>query len=68
VLQLANGGVVIIDHKSAPIKRDVCAKHAANYADQLLAYREMLAASGHDVHSCWVHFPLAGVMAKQIAQ
>jgi ATP-dependent helicase/nuclease subunit A len=68
VLQLANGGVVIIDHKSAPVKRDVCAKHAANYADQLLAYREMLAASGHDVHSCWVHFPLAGVMAKQIAQ
>ena len=67
VLQLAGGGVVIIDHKSAPIKRDVCAKHAAQYTEQLLAYREMLAASGHDVHSCWIHFPLAGVMAKQTA-
>jgi ATP-dependent exoDNAse (exonuclease V) beta subunit len=68
VLQLTDGGIVIIDHKSAPIKREVCAKHAAKYTDQLLAYREMLAASGHDVQSCWIHFPLAGVMAKQIAK
>jgi hypothetical protein len=67
VLQLANGGVVIIDHKSAPIKRDACAKRAALYTEQLLAYREMLVASDHEVQACWIHFPLAGVMAKQTA-
>jgi len=66
VLQLANGGVVIIDHKSA-IKRDACAERAALYTEQLLAYREMLVASDHEVQACWIHFPLAGVMAKQTA-
>ena len=66
ILQLPDGRAVIIDHKSAPIKLENCADYAGHYSEQLLAYREMIEATGTVVDSVWIHFPLAGVMAKQL--
>ena len=66
VLQLPSGGVVVIDHKSAPIRRQHCAAKAGQFAGQLDAYREVLTSAGALVESTWIHFPLAGVMAKCI--
>lgn len=65
VLQLPDGEIVIIDHKSAPLRREQCAAKAATFGPQLDAYREMLECSGSTVASCWIHFPLAGVVARQ---
>ncbi|MDB5346031.1 MAG: UvrD/REP helicase [Schlesneria sp.] len=64
-LQLPTGEVVIVDHKSAPIRRDYCAAKAASFSAQLDAYREIMIGSGAPVASCWIHFPFAGVVAKQ---
>ena len=64
ILELLDGTVVVIDHKSAPIRRSHCEAKASKYSGQLLAYREMLTANGAKVHSTWIHFPLAGVVAK----
>ena len=66
VLQLPSGEVVVIDHKSAPIRRQHCAAKAAQFADQLAAYHEVLTATGQTVESEWIHFPLAGVVAKRV--
>lgn len=67
VLQLQNGGVVVIDHKSAPIRRQYCAAKASHFAGQLDAYSEILAACGETIESTWIHFPLAGVVARYLA-
>ena len=67
LLQLPDGDVVVIDHKSAPIRREQCAKKAATYAGQLQSYQEILQTQGIRVRSTWVHFPLAGVMAEMLA-
>jgi hypothetical protein len=56
--------VVVIDHKSAPIRREHCAKKAATYAGQLKSYREILQTQEIVVKATWIHFPLAGVMAE----
>lgn len=64
LLQLPNGAVVVVDHKSAPIRREHCGNKAATFAGQLRSYREILQAVGQNVESTWVHFPLAGVMAE----
>lgn len=64
VLQLPSGGVVVIDHKSAPIRRQHCATKIAQFSGQLAAYREVLTATGQTVESEWIHFPLAGVVAR----
>ena len=59
LLKLPTGGVVVIDHKSAPIRRDACAAKATEYLGQLLAYGETLSVSGEMVEEMWIHFPLA---------
>ncbi len=64
VLQLPSGGVVVIDHKSAPIQRQHCAAKSGQYVGQLNAYREVLASTGETVESLWIHFPLAGVVTR----
>ncbi len=64
-LQLPDGHIVVIDHKSAPIRRADCAAKAATYSPQLTAYREMLQRTSNEVDSCWIHFPLAGLVARQ---
>lgn len=56
---------MIVDHKSAPIRREQCANKAAEYAGQLSAYEEILACSSHKVVDTWIHFPLAGVVARK---
>ena len=65
LLQLQDGRIVVIDHKSAPIRREHCAAKAATFSGQLHAYREMMVRAGNKVSSCWIHFPLAGVAALQ---
>jgi hypothetical protein len=64
VLEVSEGTFVIIDHKSAPIRRQHCAAKAATYAGQLIAYKEMLEGGGRAVATSWIHFPLAGVVAE----
>ncbi len=67
LLQLPNGEVVLVDHKSAPIRREQCAAKATTFGGQLLSYREILQTLKVDVRSTWIHFPLAGVMTELIA-
>jgi len=66
LLQLPSGGVVVIDHKSAPIRREHCEAKAGQYTGQLAAYGEMLTSAGETIESTWIHFPLAGVMAQSV--
>ena len=66
VLELSDGSLAIIDHKSAPIRRQYCAAKAATYTGQLVAYKEMLHTDDRKVVSTWIHFPLAGVVAEFI--
>jgi superfamily I DNA/RNA helicase len=64
-LQLPNGDLVIVDHKSAPIRREYCASKAAEFAGQLDAYTDVLKSAGTSIKEAWIHFPLAGVIAKR---
>jgi ATP-dependent exoDNAse (exonuclease V) beta subunit len=64
LLKLPTGKVVVIDHKSAPIRRDACTGKAAEYAGQLAAYEEILQNGGATVAGKWIHFPLAGVVVR----
>ena len=64
VLELSDGAIVIIDHKSAPIRRQHCEAKAASYTGQLAAYKEMLRTDQRPVVSSWIHFPFAGVVAE----
>ncbi|MDT7042537.1 UvrD-helicase domain-containing protein [Candidatus Nitronereus thalassa] len=66
LLELTDGKVVIIDHKSAPIRREHCAAKATTFSGQLLAYKEMINSTEQVVDSYWIHFPLAGVMVKLV--
>ncbi|HUG68716.1 MAG TPA: 3'-5' exonuclease [Pirellulaceae bacterium] len=66
LLQLPSGEVVVIDHKSAPIRREHCEAKAGQFAGQLAAYREILTSAGETVESTWIHFPLAGVIANSV--
>ena len=65
LLQLPSGELVMIDHKSAPIRRQHCAAKASQFGGQLAAYSEVLTSAGETVESMWIHFPLAGVVAKR---
>lgn len=64
VLELADGTFVIIDHKSAPIRRQYCEAKAATYTGQLAAYKEMMQAEKNAVVLTSIHFPLAGVVVE----
>jgi hypothetical protein len=64
VLDLAEGDCVIVDHKSAPIRREHCAAKAATFAGQIAGYAETVANAGETVRSAFIHFPLAGVMVQ----
>ena len=64
LLRLANGSVVIIDHKSAPIRREHCLVKAQQFTGQIAAYSEVLRTGGEKVETAWIHFPLAGVMVQ----
>ena len=64
LLQLPDGDVVIVDHKSAPIRREHCQAKAATFAGQLRAYREVVTEGGDKVRATYIHFPLAGVVVE----
>jgi ATP-dependent helicase/nuclease subunit A len=64
LLRLPNGNMVVVDHKSGPVRREHIAAKAASYAGQLEAYREALAAQGLGVAATWIHFPLAAGIAR----
>jgi len=64
ILQLSDGSVVVIDHKSAPIRTEHCAKKASEYSGQLSAYDEILRHSNNQVRAAWIHFPLASLMCR----
>jgi ATP-dependent exoDNAse (exonuclease V) beta subunit len=66
LLRLPSGEVVVVDHKSSPIRADHCADKAASFAGQVAAYREALMAQGLAVREAWIHFPLAAVMANVV--
>jgi ATP-dependent exoDNAse (exonuclease V) beta subunit len=64
ILELPDGKLIVIDHKSAPIRRSQCESKSMQFAGQLAAYKEALMNQGTTVDSTWIHFPLAGVMAN----
>jgi ATP-dependent exoDNAse (exonuclease V) beta subunit len=64
LLKLSDGTVVVVDHKSGPIRRDRQPAKAAAYAGQLAAYREALEAQGLATAAAWIHFPLAATLAR----
>jgi ATP-dependent exoDNAse (exonuclease V) beta subunit len=64
LLRLSSGEVVVIDHKTSPIRADQCAAKAATFGGQLAAYRAALEAQGLTVAGTWIHFPLAAAVAQ----
>ncbi len=64
IIETPDGKIAIIDHKSAPLRREHCQQKAATFNGQLLAYREILSTSGITVSSLYIHFPLAGVACR----
>lgn len=64
LLMLSNGEAVLIDHKSAPLRRDACLAKAATFSGQLLSYQNILRQLKVPVHSTWIHFPLPGTLAE----
>ena len=64
LLRLPGGEVIVIDHKSGPVRRDQLAAKAASYAGQLAAYREALAAQDLAVSAMWIHFPLTAAVVS----
>jgi ATP-dependent helicase/nuclease subunit A len=64
LLELPTGELVIIDHKSAPIRRSACIGKAAEFVGQINAYQEILEGVGNKVNSNWIHFALAGVLVR----
>jgi ATP-dependent exoDNAse (exonuclease V) beta subunit len=64
LLRLPEGGVVLIDHKSAPLRREHCRTKAKEYTGQLSAYRELLLGHEERVEALWIHFPLAGALVR----
>jgi hypothetical protein len=63
MIELEEGQVLLVDHKSRPIPAGMAAKAALEFAGQLNAYREILEQQGLSVMGSWIHFPMAGVMA-----
>jgi ATP-dependent helicase/nuclease subunit A len=64
VLEFPNRRAVLIDHKSAPIRRSACVAKTEEYLPQIDAYEEILLQQGFQVDSRWVHFPLAGAVVE----
>jgi superfamily I DNA/RNA helicase len=62
LLELPGGGVVIIDHKAAPVSRRNAIAKAVSYAGQIGLYRAALRLQDIDVRHAWVHLPMTGVM------
>ena len=64
ILQLNATEIVVVDHKSAPIRREHCAQKAAEFEGQLAAYSEILQGMGLTIRAALIHFPLAGTVVQ----
>ncbi len=64
VLVLPDGRLVVIDHKSAPIRRTYCEAKAQSYIGQLAAYEEVLIEHGEIIAASLIHFPFAGTVIE----
>ena len=64
VLELEDGKVVVIDHKTGQVGLSKAESYASQYKPQLDAYREMLEGNGINVDSLWIHLPMTGLMVK----
>ncbi|MFO1003534.1 MAG: hypothetical protein U0936_24640 [Planctomycetaceae bacterium] len=64
ILQLNATEIVVVDHKSAPIRRAHCAQKAAEFEGQLTAYSEILQGMGLTIRAALIHFPLAGTVVQ----
>ena len=61
-------GFAVIDHKAFPGKRDVAVERAVDYAGQLLCYsRAIEAATQKTVESCFIHYPVIGMLVPVTA-
>lgn len=66
LLSLPGGDAVLVDHKSAPIRRAACLAKATTFSSQLLSYQELLRLLNVPVRSTWIHFPLPGTIAEMV--
>lgn len=57
-------GCVIVDHKTYQGGKSQCLAIALEYTGQLQHYHEALLAAGRQVHSQWIHFPVAGLLVE----
>ena len=60
----AEDRLAIVDHKSSPIPMAICSDKARSFAGQLAGYREAMESQDRPVEEVWIHFPIAGVMAR----
>lgn len=61
-LVLTDARLVVIDHKSASIRRTYCEEKAQTYVGQLDAYEEVLRGHGESIAATFIHFPFAGTV------
>jgi ATP-dependent helicase/nuclease subunit A len=60
-----DAGFAVIDHKSFPGNAEQAAARAIGYSGQLAAYAAALrAATGIEVTSTWIHFPIRGQLIE----
>ena len=56
-------GWVIVDHKFTAQPESQLENEALKYSGQILAYKQAVeSATSENVESCWVNFPLAGIL------
>jgi ATP-dependent helicase/nuclease subunit A len=66
LLLVTTNGAVIIDHKSHPGGEATWEEKAREHAPQLNAYTHALEASGLNVVSKWLHFPVSAGVARLV--
>lgn len=64
LLELPDGKLALIDHKTAPLRPEQCLAKAQEYSGQLTAYREMLLRAGKELVAAWIHFPFGATMVR----
>jgi len=65
VLIETDSGWVIVDHKFTARAETELENEALKYSGQILAYKQAVeAATIQKNESCWIHFPLAGILFK----
>lgn len=63
LIETEQGEVVVVDHKSTPLRVEDCESAAASHCGQIGATCAALVGAGLRVSASYVHFPLAGRIA-----